>query len=176
MAPETWFPPMRRLFAAAALALLAFPSLAPGLARADQPRVEILDYGIYATGPRTTVPMPISVSGKMNLVSDVRLTEKTREIMGQLGTSFGFRYRVYGVPNGANVTIRTRHPRLTNPDTGKSMNYGERDQSVSPGSERYTGYSFDSSYEIAEGEWTFQILYEGRVIGEQKFKVVVPIN
>src|SRR6185369_16928317 len=145
MAPETWFPPMRRFFAAAALALLAFPSLAPGLARADQPRVEILDYGIYATGPRTTVPMPISVSGKMNLVSDVRLTEKTREIMGQLGTSFGFRYRVYGVP----------------------------DQSVSPGSERYTGYSFDSSYEIAEGEWTLQILYEGRVIGEQKFKVVV---
>jgi hypothetical protein len=167
---------MRRLFAAAALALLASPSLAPSLAQADQPRIEILDYGVYATGTRTTVPMPISVSGKMNLVADVRLTEKTREIVGQLGTSFGFRYRIIGVPDGANVLIRTRHPRLTNPDTGKSMNYGEREQSVNAGGERYTGYSFDSSYEIAEGEWSFQIIYEGRVIGEQKFKVIVPIN
>ncbi len=168
---------MLRLFAAAAaLALLAPPGLAPSPARADAPRVEILDHGIYETGMRTTVPMPISVSGKMNLVAHVRLTETTREVMGQLGTSFGFRYRIHGVPNGANVTIRTRHPRLTDPETGKSMTYGERDQQVSPGGERYTGYSFDASYEIAEGEWAFQIIYEGRVVGEQKFKVIVPIN
>jgi len=177
MALETRFPHMLRLAAAAAaLALLAPPTLAPSLARADQPRVEILDYGIYETGTRTSVPMPISVSGKMNLVANVRLTEKTREVMGQLGTSFGFRYRIQGVPNGANVVIRTKHPRLTNPETGKSMNYGEREQPASPGSERYTGYSFDATYEIAEGEWSFQIIHEGRVIGEQKFKVVVPIN
>ncbi len=177
MASETRFPSMLRLFAlAAALALLALPGFAPARAMAEQPSVEILDFGIYATGPRTTVPMPISVSGKMNLVSNVRLTEKTGEVLGQLGTSFGFRYRLHGVPDGAVITIRTRHPRLTNPDTGKSMTYGEREQAVTDGGERYTGYSFDASYEIAEGEWSFQILYEGRIIGEQKFKVVVPIN
>jgi hypothetical protein len=164
---------MRRLFAFAAVVVL---SAWPVLATADQPRVEIVDYGTYETGARTSVPMPISVSGKMNLVSHVVLTKETREIMGQLGTSFGFRYRVLGVPDGALVTIRTRHPRLTNPETGKSMNYGERDQAVNPGEERYTGFSFDATYEIAEGEWSFQIIYQGRVIGEQKFKVVVPIN
>lgn len=164
---------MRRLFAAAAaLALLAPPTVAA----ADPPRVEVVDYGVYETGTRTTVPMPISVSGKMNLVADVRLVEKTREVVGQLGTSFGFRYRIEGVPTGANVVIRTRHPRLTNPETGKSMNYGEREQPVGPGGARYTGYSFDATYEIAEGDWSFQIIYEGRVIGEQKFKVIVPVN
>lgn len=167
---------LRHFAVAAALALLAPPVLAPARAMAERPRVEILDHGIYTTGPRTTVPMPISVSGKMNLVANVRLVEKTREVMGQLGTSFGFRYRIHGVPDGATVTIRTRHPRLTHPDTGKSMNYGERDQTVTSGGERYTGYSFDASYEIAEGEWSFQILYEGRIIGEQKFRVVVPMN
>ena len=31
-------------------------------------------------------------------------------------------------------------------------------------------------YEIAEGEWSFQIIYQGRVIGEQKFRVIVPMN
>ena len=164
---------MRRLFAFTAVFVL---SAWPLLAAADQPRVEVLDYGTYATGTRTSVPMPVSVSGKMNLLSHVRLTQETREIMGQLGTSFGFRYRVHGVPDGATVTIRTRHPRLTDPDTGKSMNYGEREQAVNAGEERYTGFSFDATYEIAEGEWSFQVIYEGRVIGEQKFKVVVPIN
>jgi len=164
---------MRRLFAFTAVLVL---SAWPLLAAAEQPRVEVLDYGTYETGTRTLVPMPVSVSGKMNLISHVRLTKQEREIMGQLGTSFGFRYRVEGVPPGATVTIRTRHPRLTNPDTGKSMNYGEREQVVTSGEERYTGFSFDATYEIAEGEWSFQIIYEGRVIGEQKFKVVVPIN
>jgi hypothetical protein len=164
---------MRRSFAFAAVLVLA---AWPALAAAEQPRVEIVDYGIYETGTRTSVPMPISVSGRMNLVSHVVLTRETREILGQLGTSFGFRYRILGVPAGATVTIRTRHPRLTNPETGRSMNYGERDQVVNPGEERYTGYSFDATYEIAEGEWSFQIIYQGRVIGEQKFKVVVPIN
>jgi hypothetical protein len=96
--------------------------------------------------------------------------------MGQLGTSFGFRYRIHGVPSGAKVTIRTVHPRLTNPETGKSMNFGEREQDSGDGGDLYTGYSFDSSYEIAEGEWTFQVIYQGRVIGEQTFKIIVPIN
>jgi hypothetical protein len=163
---------LRSVVVAAALALLA-PA---ALARADQPRVEILDYGIYATGTRTQIEMPISISGKMNLVANVRLIETTRQVMGQLGTSFGFRYRVHGVPNGAKVTIRTLHPRLTNPETGRSMTYGEREQDVSPGGERYTGYSFDASYEIGEGEWSFQVIYEGRVIAEEKFKIIVPIN
>lgn len=144
--------------------------------RAEPPRVEMLDHGIYVTGPGTRVPMPISVSGQMNLVSNVRLTKETREVMGQLGTAFGFRYRVHGVPEGATVTIRTRHPKLTNPETGRSMDYGEREQAVSPGEERYTGFSFDATYEIGEGEWSFQIIYRGQVLGEQKFKVVVPIN
>jgi hypothetical protein len=163
---------MRRVFAFAVLVVLAWPVLAV----AEQPRVEILDHGTYETGARTSVPMPISVSGRMNLVSHVRLLQETREVLGQLGTSFGFRYRVLGVPAGAVVTIRTRHPRLTNPETGRSMDYGEREQAVTAGEERYTGFSFDATYEIAEGDWSFQIIYRGRVIGEQKFKVVVPIN
>lgn len=163
---------MRSIFAF--FAVLAFTW--PALARADGPRVEIMDFGLYTTGVRTTVPMPVSVSGKMNIVANVQLTKQTQEVMGQLGTSFGFRYRVHGVPPGATIVIRTRHPPLTNPDTGKTMDYAEREQSVTPGGERYTGYSFDATYEIGEGEWSFQIVYQGRVIGEQKFKVVVPIN
>lgn len=167
---------MRRILVFLAMLAFSAASVQAEPAQADQPRVAIIDHGIYATGPGTRVPMPISVSGQMNLVTNVRLTKETREVMGQLGTAFGFRYRVEGVPAGATVTIRTRHPKLTNPETGKTMDYGERDQTVSPGEERYTGFSFDATYEIAEGDWSFQIVYRGHVIGEQKFKVIVPIN
>ncbi len=148
----------------------------PLAAAQAEPRVEIIDYGLYATGQRTAVPMPKSVSGTMNLVSHARLTRQTREVVGQLGESFGFRYRLHDIPDGATITIRTRHPPLTNPETGKTMDHGERDQTVASESERYTGYSFDASYEIAEGEWSFEIIYEGKVIAEQKFKVIVPLN
>jgi hypothetical protein len=158
-------------------------SLLPGLfllgvfsAAAAEPRVEIIDRGRYETAARTTVPMPISVSGKMNLVERVRLVEATQEIVGQIGNSFGFRYRILGIGEGEQVLVRTRHPMLTNPETGRSMDYGEREQPASPGDERYTGFSFDSAYEIAEGEWRFEIVYRGKVIGEQRFKVIVPLN
>jgi len=167
---------MRSVFAFFAVLVFSAAAVEAEPARAEKPRAEMIDHGTYATGPGTRVPMPISVSGQMNLVSNVRLTKETREVMGQLGTAFGFRYRVHGVPEGATVTIRTRHPKLTDPETGKSMDYGERDQTVTPGEERYTGFSFDATYEIAEGDWSFQIIYQGQVIGEQKFKVIVPIN
>lgn len=167
---------MPRILALFAMLVFATAAVSAMPARADKPRVEIIDHGLYVTGPATRVPMPISVSGTMNMVSNVRLTKETRDVMGQLGTAFGFRYRVEGVPAGATVTIRTLHPKLTNPETGRSMDYGERDQTVNPGEERYTGFSFDTTYEIAEGDWAFQVIYKGEVIAEQKFKVVVPIN
>ena len=167
---------MPRLLALFAMFVFSVAAVAQQPARADKPRVEIIDHGLYATGPSTRVPMPRSVSGQMNLVSNVRLTKETRDVMGQLGTAFGFRYRIEGVPPGATISIRTLHPKLTNPDTGRSMDYGERDQSVTPGEERYTGFSFDATYEIAEGDWAFQIIYQGQVLAEQRFKVVVPIN
>ena len=40
----------------------------------------------------------------------------------------------------------------------------------------YDGYRFDYDWEMAEGIWTFQILHNGKVIGEKKFKVIIPMN
>ncbi len=164
---------MSRLIRTLTIVLLTAWSAAA--ARAE-PRVEVLDFGQYETGKRTQQPMPESVSGTMNLVNDVRLVRPTREIVGQLGDSFGFRYRIFGVPPGDKITIRTNHPMLTHPETGRSMNYGQRDDVVTSEGERYTGYSFDARYEIAEGNWTIQIIHEGKVLAAETFKVVVPLN
>jgi hypothetical protein len=151
-------------------------ALAPAAAATAEPKVVVIDHGLYETGQRTQTPMPMSVSGTMNLVGHVRLISSTREIVGQLGDSFGFRYRVLGVPPGETITIRTNHPMLTSPETGRSMTYGQRDDVVTSDGERYTGFSFDARYEIAEGQWSFQVIYKGKVLAEETFKVVVPLN
>ena len=57
------------------------------------------------------------------------------------------------------------------------MGYSLRTRAASPnGALTYTGYTFDHRYELAEGIWKFQIVYKGKVIGEQSFKVVLLMN
>jgi hypothetical protein len=156
--------------------LLVFSLVAASPAAQAQPRVEVLSYGTYQGRTVRTVPMPKSISGQMNLIDELKHVKKTREIFGRLGEQFGFEYRIHGIAAGEKILILTTHPPLTNPKTGDTMTTGEREQDVAPGARRYTGYGFDETYEIGEGEWSFQIVYRGRVIHEEKFKIVVPVN
>ena len=40
----------------------------------------------------------------------------------------------------------------------------------------YEKDGFDYDWERAEGEWTFQVLLDGKVLAEKKFKVILPMN
>lgn len=159
-----------------ALLIVAVAGGAAAGAAAAEPRLQVLTYGTYETDKGRRVPMPKSISGQMNLLSHVKHKQTTAEVFGRLGESFGLEYIIHGVPAGAMITVRTRHPMLTNPQTGARMDYGEREQEADPGERRYTGYTFDDTYEIAEGEWTIEFAYKGRVFHQQKFKVIVPVN
>jgi hypothetical protein len=167
----------------APIALVALIGFAAALAEAPpvaaaEPAVKILSFGRYDTrrtghvekGERTA-------SGELRSVDRHHLIEQTQEIVGQLGNSFGVVLKLDNFPPGpVTLTIRTLHPPLTNPKTGKTMNVSEYDWPVTQRDDVYFGYSFDHGWEIAEGLWTKQIVYNGRVIAEQKFKVVVPLN
>lgn len=162
-----------RVTAASLVCLLA----AVDTAAAAGPSVDVIEYGLFKTSGVRRIAMPRSVSGEMNLVSHVRLIRKATVIAAQPGRSFGWRYRFRGLAPGATVTLRTLHPALTNPKTGLTMAFSERLVRVDrPQNIRYTGYTFDNAWEMAEGEWRFQVVYKGRVIGEQPFKIVVPLN
>jgi hypothetical protein len=162
-----------RVTIAALICLLA----APPTAAAADPSVDVIEYGLFATGGVRRIALPQSVAGEMNLVSHVRLIRSAKVIAAQPGRSFGWRYRLRGVPPGASIVLRTQHPALTNPKTGRTMAYSERRVRITrPEDVRYTGYTFDNAWEMAEGEWRFQVLYDGRVIGERAFKIVVPLN
>jgi hypothetical protein len=161
------------LVAAGAIAAGAGPAVA-----ADEPSATILSYGRYETRRTGTVEKgERTASGELRSVEAHRLIQQTDEIVGQLGNSFGVDLKLENFPPGpVELTIRTFHPPLTNPKTGRAMTMSEYDWTVSGRDDIYFGYTFDHGWEIAEGVWTKQVLYRGRVIAEKKFKVVVPIN
>ncbi len=158
---------------AATLAVLALAFAAPAQASGQ---IEIRDYGFYDLSVDGSVPAPEDISGARNIVSNIRLQRQTEEIDAQLGRSFGFRFRVVDPKLiGQPLTLRTIFPPLTNPESKRTMTTQDR-HFVGSSELLYDGYRFDYDWEMAEGIWTFQILHQGRVIAEKKFKVIIPMN
>ncbi len=167
------FRPLRRLIPLLVLAFAAGP--APGAAASQ---IEIVDYGFYDVSVEGTVPAPEDISGERNVVANVRLHRQAEEIDAQLGRSFGFRFRIADQRLlGRRLVLRTIFPPLTNPASKRTMSTQDREFfALSTGETYYDGYRFDYDWEMAEGIWTFQILADGKVIGERKFKVIIPLN
>jgi hypothetical protein len=156
------------------LVLLVLPA---SPSRAAQSGLDIIDYGIYSLRVTRRVEAPGDVSRERNVVSDVRLIRKEREIIAQPGRSFGYQFRITDPAlAGRPIVLRTIYPRLTNPETGHSATRQERVIRVRPGVPVYDGYRFDYRWEMAEGIWRFQIVIDGKVVSDQRFKIVVPLN
>jgi hypothetical protein len=169
----------------ATLGLILLALAAPAAAKSKQPTVggfstpaiEIIDFGLYASTHERTEKAPEQIAGEREIVSNIRLLRKTRRFTAQMGRTFGFRYRVRDPAlAGATLTFRLRFPRLTNPKTGVSRSWQDVPQTVQVGTVRFEAYGFDHRWEIAEGIWTMQILHKGKVLAEQRFHVLVPLN
>ena len=146
---------------------------APAAALAEAPRVEILEFGIYAAGPMTHTPAPDQIGGQ-RWQAQVRLLERAETIPGQLGRIFGIRVQVSDTALlGKTLTMRIRHPRLSAPSgrSGTETSY----RTATPPGQRDLGYffAFEHTYEIAEGDWTFEVVHDGQVLAAKKFRVIV---
>lgn len=142
-------------------------------AAADPARVTIIEWGIYAAGEMTHVPAPDQIGGQ-RWRAQVRLLEKTETVAGQLGRIFGIKIVVNDPALlGKPLTFHIRHPRITAP-TGRSGTETFYRTATSPG-QRELGYffAFEHTYEIAEGDWTFEVVHEGQVLASKKFRVLV---
>lgn len=140
--------------------------------------VVVIDYGIYTLNVTRTVKAPGDISLERNVVSNIKLMRRARQIMAQPGRSFGFRFRVTDPALiGKRLTLRTIFPKMTNPANGKSATHNDRPfVANSPTTVHYDGYRFDYRWEMAEGIWKFQLLDGNRVVAEQTFKIIVPLN
>jgi hypothetical protein len=161
---------MRPLLGRIALFLM-LAAAAP--AAAESSRVAIIEYGIYAAGAMTHVPAPDQIGGQ-RWRAETRLIEKTETVAGQLGRIFGIRVQVNDPALlGKTVTMRIRHPKMTAP-SGRSGTETFYKTSTPPG-QREIGYffAFEYTYEIAEGDWTFEVVHDGKVLAAKKFRVLV---
>lgn len=167
----------QNLIARSLPALAAALFLAASPAAATERGIEIVDYGIYNHTVTGVVPEPKDVAGERSNVANISLREKTLLIDAQRGRMFGFQFKVTDPAlYGQRLVTRKIVPKLTNPKTGRSATIVEGDLIAGPGTVFLNAYGFDYDWERAEGEWTFQVLHEGKVLAEKKFKVILPMN
>ena len=161
------------LFAIAAAATPAAQALA-----AAEPTVRIVSYGRYDTQLTGKAEKNDRIAGgEIRSVKVRRLIEQTDEIAGMRDVSFGVTLKFESFPPGPiDLTIRVLHPPVTNPATGQTLTVSEYQRRLFGGEDAYFGFDFGQDWLIAEGAWTYQFVYKGRVVAEKTFKVVVPLN
>jgi hypothetical protein len=139
-------------------------------------RIEIVEYGIFSAQVTERPAISGAVAGVGDTLSDVRLVETTKTIPARLGVEFGFRYKIYGQPNGAEIQLKkitlVPQPGLRNPNTGNTLVRGEIVYTEKIGVTRYKGYHFDDPWELVPGTWTFELWQGDRKLASQEFNVV----
>ncbi len=143
-----------------------------------QPSISIVGYGQYRTKKTgEAFPTPRTAAGRTVVVFRPRLVKRTNVIFGQLGRHFGVEIDLHGFgEEPARLTIRTVHPPLTNPETGETTRVSEYDRYIEERRNVFFGYVFSYRWELAEGNWVRQFFYRGRLLAQQRFRVVVPLN
>lgn len=161
-----------------ALVCSAIP-ISTALARAKpaNPSVTVVEYGVFTLSVKNRVKAPGDVSGERNVVTNIRLVERTRTVFGQLGRSFGYRFRIADPKLfGRQLTLRTIFPKLRDPRTGRSGTSQSRPFIPLSDTLYYDGYRFDFRWEMAEGLWRFQLLDGDKLLHEETLRVVIPLN
>ena len=160
------------------LAALLLFVLLPGRAVA-QPlaidRIEIGEFGLYATKGEQKVKDADAPVGHLNMVSGHTLLERGDEFCAKLNLEFGVKYQVIGkaVGKSAMLDMVTVFPPsgMTNA-AGRRFSKSGFKQAVVIGDTLARTYSFEEPWEMVPGVWTFEFHYLGRKLGEKQFKIL----
>jgi hypothetical protein len=163
---------MRRFALLSILALLAGPSTGRAT---DDVRVDVIEYGLYATKTERKIKDDSAPMGYRMEFSQVRLLEPLDEFCAKLGVEFGTKFVVAGTRESRSVTIdlvtRFPPPGQTNPQ-GRRFEMTTHPASYAVGSESYRTFQFEEAWEIVPGIWSFEFHHNGRKVGEKQFKVL----
>ncbi len=164
-------------------------SLSAAHAQAVQ-RIDITEYGIYATETASSVAEPGTASGRIDMVANTKLVQSTTVVPARVGVEFGFRYKIVGQATTAlagqnnatlagqadpKVTLKyVTHippPGIRNPTTRNVTltNIFYQDHKV--GEELYRLYRLTDSWEVVPGIWTLEIWQGDRQLVSQGFQV-----
>ena len=168
---------MKRLILAATLLL----SMGLVATAQESLRAEMIWFGNYTSGELRSVDDPNSPTGKKHFSTGTKgpAVSSERIAIAPSGiTSFGFGYRLSGVPNGTNV--RTIHI-IRFPGKGVPGKDGSLQEtstvadSDTVGQDAHIGWRMNGSEpKEYEGVWTLQLWSEQRLLLERKFTVYRP--
>lgn len=138
--------------------------------------IEVEGKGVYRLETGSAEAVENTATGEVASVKRSRLVTETDTIAGEMGTEFGFQYTILGSPEEADVSLDfvISYPEqgLTNPDNGETIKQSRYSLKKKIGTSEYMGYGFESDWEIEEGDWLFEIWYDGTMLTKQRFAVV----
>jgi len=156
-------------FPASFLALL----LAVGAALAQTPKVErleISDFGTYSVDRESKGRDSHGV--KLATGTNIQHQETKTAIPAQIGTSFGFRSKIIGEPEGATVALRKvivfPAPGLQ-PTPGKRVTRDESTIEATIGETRADLYTLEDNFELVPGTWVVELWFGGRKLASESF-------
>ena len=133
---------------------------------------EIINYGLFS---EETGNARFSEKEKPSVLSKniIGFIKEATEIPLKMGTHFGFSYIVKtNSPQPAlDLKFTAQHPEMQNPKTNKVENSYEYETTKITDRENFFGFIFEEEFELVEGDWLFQILYEDSVLCQKGFKV-----
>jgi hypothetical protein len=136
-------------------------------------RIDFMEYGIY------TVDREIEGRDALGInkaaASNVRHAATMRTIPAQLGTTFGFRYKVIGKPDGATVTLRKviifPSPGLQTSASSERVPKAEFTVEAKIGETNSELYTLEDTFELVAGTWVLEMWQGSRKLATQSFKL-----
>jgi hypothetical protein len=163
-----------------ALAFLAALVLASTIASAQQiRRIDVYEFGTYAASGSSyaheSSPQGIKIEGHDGYTH----LQTTRTVVAQLGTRFGFRYRVLGTAPGvyAPLTMVWKFPApgIVGRDPAHRVQNEVVEFDATSDDNYVITMSLESVSDLVPGVWTMEIWSGGQKLTEQTFEVLPPL-
>lgn len=139
---------------------------------------KVVSYGLFkVSGKDEIVKSPQTPSGITRIPAGTPiLTMSTNRVPAKIGICFGMWFEITNVPapdGEVEVTKIARHPTITKSDgtTSKGFTSVEKQWVKDGRVTGWTGYSLDHDYELATGDWEFEMQVKGISVCNQKFTV-----
>jgi len=129
------------------------------------------------SGKEEIVKSPETTSGVTRVAPGTPiLVASTNRVPAKIGVRFGMSYEIVNVAASdgeIKVTKIARHPKITKPDGTVSEGFTFSEPQWIKGGRvvGWTGYGFDHDYELATGDWEFEMQLEGKTLLKQRFSV-----
>ena len=134
-------------------------------------QIEFTDYGVYAVDRKIHGRDSLGINTATG--SNIRHTATLRTIPAQIGTTFGFQFRIIGKPYDAPIDLRGvvkfPLPGMIVPSSTTPVAQDQSKIQTRIGEPVYFSYTIEDSFELVPGVWTMEIWHGDRRLGAQTF-------